>query len=273
MGAMLPFLKMHGAGNDFIVIDARTHPPALTPALIAALSDRHTGIGCDQFITLELPRDTGDVFMRIHNADGTESGTCGNATRCVAVLVAGETGRANVTVETRAGLLPATVMKGLVRVDMGPARTGWDEIPLAHQADTLRLPIQGAPAAASMGNPHATFFVANIAAEPIGTLGPELEHHPLFPHGANIGFAQILAPDRVRLRVWERGAGLTRACGSGACAAVVNAVRRGLTQRRVTTVLDGGTLEIEWREDGHVLMTGPAVTAFAGSVDLSTYTA
>jgi diaminopimelate epimerase len=156
---------------------------------------------------------------------------------------------------------------------MGVPRTGWAEIPLGWAVDTLALPVPGEPAAASMGNPHATLFVADIDSADVLRTGPALEHHAIFPDRANIGFAQILAPDRMRLRVWERGAGLTRACGSGACAAVVNAVRRGLTGRRVTAVLDGGVLEIEWREDGHVLMTGPAVTAFAGTVDLSTYPA
>ncbi len=275
MGGMLPFLKMHGAGNDFVLVDARTNPPALTPTLIAALSDRHTGIGCDQFITLEPPRQGGDVFMRIHNADGTVSGTCGNATRCVATLLAGEMGRGEVLIETVAGVLAATNAHdpAHVRVDMGVPRTGWAEIPLGWAVDTLALPVPGEPAAASMGNPHATLFVADIDSADVLRTGPALEHHAIFPDRANIGFAQILAPDRMRLRVWERGAGLTRACGSGACAAVVNAVRRGLTGRRVTAVLDGGVLEIEWQEDGHVLMTGPAVTAFAGTVDLSTYPA
>jgi diaminopimelate epimerase len=180
-----------------------------------------------------------------------------------------------VRIETVAGVLAATNADdpAHVQVDMGAPRTGWGEIPLGWAVDTLALPVPGEPAAASMGNPHATLFVADVDSADVLTAGPALEHHPIFPDRANIGFAQILSSDRIRLRVWERGTGLTRACGSGACAAVVNAVRRGLTGRRVTAVLDGGTLEIEWREDGHVLMTGPAVTAFAGTVDLSTYTA
>jgi diaminopimelate epimerase len=267
-----PFRKMHGVGNDFVVVDARGGDLALTPALIAALCDRRTGIGCDQFITLE-PSFGADIFMRIHNADGTEAGACGNATRCVAMLLHDETGRDSFVIETISGLLPASVAGGVVCVDMGAPRLQWHEIPLARPEDTLFLPLHGRPAAVSMGNPHVTLFVPDIGAAPVEALGAELESDALFPERANIGFAQILAPDRIRLRVWERGAGLTRACGSGACAALVNANRRGLTGRAAALELDGGTLTIEWRADGHVLMTGPARLAFHGTVDLSTYAA
>ena len=261
---------MHGAGNDFIVIDARAGAHDLSPTRIAALADRHTGIGCDQFITLQPAPSPADVFMRIHNPDGTESGTCGNATRCVAALLHEETGRAHFTIQTKAGLLAADITDAGIAVDMGAPRLHWTDIPLTHEADTLHLPIEGDPAAASMGNPHATFFAADTDAA--STLGPVLQAHPIFAERANIGFAQILSPTRIRLRVWERGAGLTLACGSGACAALVNAHRRGLTGRAATLVLDGGTLHIAWREqDGHVIMTGPAVTSFHGCVDLSTY--
>jgi diaminopimelate epimerase len=261
---------MHGAGNDFVVVDARRAELPLSPVRIAALADRRTGIGCDQFITLE-PSRAADVFMRIHNPDGSEAGACGNATRCVAALLHAETGRAALTIETVSGLLPASIGAGAVTVDMGLARFDWQDIPLAHAADTLALPVEGSPAACNMGNPHATLFVADIASVPVASLGAVLENDPLFPERANIGFAQVLAPDRVRLRVWERGAGLTLACGSGACAALVNAVRRGLTARRADLVLDGGTLVIEWREDGHVLMTGPFGLAFEGVVHLAAY--
>jgi diaminopimelate epimerase len=264
----IPFRKMHGAGNDFVVVDARAAALPLSPARIAALADRRTGIGCDQFITLE-PTGAADVFMRIHNPDGSEAGACGNATRCVAALVHDETGRTDLTIETISGLLPASVGAGAITVDMGVARFGWRDIPLAHDSDTLALPIEGNPAACNMGNPHATLFVADVEAAPVASLGAALECDALFPARANIGFAQVLAPDRVRLRVWERGAGLTLACGSGACAALVNAARRGLTGRRAEMVLDGGTLVIEWREDGHVLMTGPFALAFEGLVDLA----
>jgi len=267
------FLKMHGAGNDFIIMDARAAPLPLSPRRIAALSDRRTGIGCDQFITLEAPPTGADVFMRIHNSDGTEAGACGNATRCVADVLHGESGAGQVVIRTIAGPLPATIGSDGITVDMGPAGLRWSDVPLAREVDTLSLPIAGSPAAVSIGNPHATLFVDDVAAAPVTTLGPLLEYDPIFPRQANIGFAQVLAPDRIRLRVWERGAGLTRACGSGACAALVNAHRRGLTGRRAVVEMEGGALTIAWRADGHVLMTGPACLAFHGSVDLSTYPA
>jgi diaminopimelate epimerase len=262
----IPFRKMHGAGNDFVIVDARAGDLGISAARIAALADRNTGIGFDQFITLQPPPpdSPADVFMRIHNADGSQAGACGNATRCVAALLHQETGRGAFIVQTIAGALATTIDLGAITVDMGPARLHWNEIPLAFAADTLALPIEHHPAAISMGNPHATLFVADIEAAPITTLGPLLENSPIFPDRANIGFAQILAPDVIRLRVWERGAGLTRACGSGACAALVNAVRLGLADHRASLLLDGGTLTIEWRPDGHVLMSGPAETAFTG---------
>jgi diaminopimelate epimerase len=264
----VPFLKMHGCGNDFVLFDARAERIPLTPAIVRALADRRRGIGCDQLIELRQGR-----FMRIWNADGTESGTCGNATRCVAALIAAETGERLICLTTSAGRLTAEMQPdGTVSVDMGSPGLAWQDIPLARVADTLRLPLVAAglpqPAAASMGNPHVTFFVDDVEALDIAAIGPGLEHHKLFPQRANIGFAQILAPDRIRLRVWERGAGLTLACGSGACAALVNAFRRGLTGRRAQVVLDGGTLDIAWNGDGHVLMTGPVATSFTGQVDL-----
>jgi diaminopimelate epimerase len=269
----VPFRKMHGAGNDFVVIDDRVAELGFTPAQAAAIADRHTGVGCDQFIVLETPQSEGaDVFMRIRNPDGSEAGACGNATRCVASLLMTETGRQAITVQTIAGLLPSVMRAdGLITVDMGPARLDWQDIPLAAPADTLHLPLDGDPAAASMGNPHATFFVADINAVDIATLGPRFEHDPIFPARANIGFAQIVSPETIRLRVWERGAGLTLACGSGACATIVNAARRGLTGRRATIIADGGVLEMEWRADGHVLMTGPVATAFTGMLSLKDF--
>jgi diaminopimelate epimerase len=275
---MVPFRKMHGLGNDFVVLDARARDLPITPARAAAIADRHRGIGCDQFIVLEPGGAGADVFMRIRNPDGSEAGACGNATRCVASLVAAETGRPAVTVRTIAGDLPVEALPGgLWRADMGPARLGWQEVPLARAMDTLHLPLSrglvGDPAACSMGNPHATFFVRDLAAVPVAEIGPSLEHDPLFPERANIGFAQVLAPDRIRLRMWERGAGITLACGSGACATLVNAVRRGLAARRATVLLDGGELLMEWREDGHVLMTGPVATAFTGTLDLEAFAA
>jgi len=262
----IKFVKMHGCGNDFVIIDDRARLLDMTGARAAALADRHTGIGCDQLIVIERA-ETADAFMRIFNPDGTEAGACGNATRCVAYILMRESGRSDVTIRTVAGDLPASRRpNGMIQVDMGPARLDWADIPLARPMDTSRLDLPGTPAAASMGNPHATFFVADLDAEPVSSLGPRWEHDPLFPQRANIGFAQIIDAGTIRLKVWERGAGLTLACGSGACATLVNAVRRGLTGRRATVIVDGGTLEIEWRDDGHVLMTGPVATAFTGEV-------
>ena len=259
----IPFVKMHGCGNDFVILDARAHAFSITPARAAALADRHTGIGCDQLIVIEGP----DAFMRIYNPDGSEAGACGNATRCVASILMQESGRDAVSIRTIAGTLPAMRRPGgLIEVDMGPPRLDWTDIPLSRPMDTLRLDLPGEPAAASMGNPHATFFVADLDAVPVTSLGPRWEHDALFPQRANIGFAQIVDPATIRLRLWERGAGLTLACGSGACATLVNAVRRGLTNRRATVIVDGGALEIEWRDDGHVLMTGPVATSFSGLV-------
>lgn len=273
---MTAFRKMHGLGNDFVVLDARAAPLPVTPRLAAAIADRHTGIGCDQFIVMEPPGAGADVFMRIRNPDGSEAGACGNATRCIASLVADELGRDRVVVRTIAGDLPVERLPGgLWRADMGAPRLRWDQVPLAREADTTHLPIAlgpvADPAACSMGNPHATFFVDDLAAIPVAEIGPKLEHHELFPERANIGFAQVLAPDRIRLVMWERGAGMTLACGSGACATIVNAARRGLTGRRATIELPGGALEMAWREDGHVLMTGPVATAFRGEIDLSAF--
>jgi diaminopimelate epimerase len=271
----VPFLKMHGCGNDFVVFDERAGPLGLTPDRAAAIADRRTGIGCDQFIVIEPAQFGADAFMRIRNPDGQEAGACGNATRCVAHLLAAETGRDRQIIRTIAGDLPSEVLRdGRVRVDMGPVRLDWRDIPLARPMDTLDLDLTvgpvSHPAAANMGNPHATFFVPDIGTVPIEQIGPVLEHAPLFPERANIGFAQVLSFDRIRLRVWERGAGLTLACGSGACAALVNAARRGLTGREAIIVVDGGELTIAWRDDDHVLMTGPVATAFTGEIDLET---
>src|SRR5712671_4640957 len=269
----IPFLKMHGLGNDFVVLDGRGTVIAIDAAGASALADRRTGIGCDQVILLEPPRHpTAQVTMRIRNPDGGEAEACGNATRCVAALLHRETGDTRMRIETIAGLLEAEVLPdGCVAVDMGPAWTGWREIPLARPMPTERVELAlgplATPVCTNIGNPHATFFVADVEAIDLAALGPILEHDPLFPERANIGVAAVGERGDIRLRVWERGAGITRACGSGACAALVAAHRRGLAGRRAVVELDGGALDIAWRDDGHVIMTGAATLAFEGSVD------
>jgi diaminopimelate epimerase len=268
----IPFTKMHGLGNDFVIIDARKSAVSLTSENIRAVAARHTGVGCDQLIIMESATDSGaDLFMRIHNADGSEVDACGNATRCVAALLMMQEGRDSAHIETGGGVLVAEGRSdGMVAVDMGSPGLDWRDIPLSQPEDTLHLELATGPlrdpAAVSMGNPHCVFFVDDIDTAPIEELGPQLETHDLFPERANIGFAQILDQETLRLRVWERGVGLTMACGTGACAAVVAANRRGLTGRRVETRLDGGSLTIEWRSNDHVLMTGPALISFTGTL-------
>lgn len=271
------FRKMHGLGNDFIIIDGRSgQVDGLSPDVVAAISDRQRGIGGDQVVVLEAPtHPDADVFMRIYNPDGHECEACGNATRCVGALMLTELGRERVAIQTVVGLLRVWRRGENYAVDMGVPVTTWDAIPLAAPADTLHLRLSLGPlvdpVATSMGNPHATFFVPDLAAIDMRRLGPQLEHHPVFPEGANIGVAQVLAPDRLRLRVWERGPGLTLACGTGSCAALVAAHRRGLTGRRATVELDGGSLVIEWLDNGRVEATGPVAYAFKGDFSPSDY--
>ena len=275
----LPFIKMHGLGNDFVVLDARQRNIGLGGAHARAIADRRLGIGCDQLLVIEPPENgqgngAADVFMRIFNADGAEAGACGNGTRCVAQLVMAEKEIAEARIETKAGVLPAVRAEdGGIAVDMGPAGLDWRDIPLSEERDTLNLGLAAGPlkdpVAVNVGNPHAVFFVDDAAAVPLHDLGPGLENDPLFPQRANIGAAQILDDGNIRLRVWERGTGLTRACGTGACAALVAASRRELTGRSATVVLDGGRLLIEWRDDNHVIMTGPVATSFTGLIDPS----
>ena len=278
--ANTPFLKMHGLGNDFVVLDARTAALDLTPERRRVIADRRLGVGCDQLIVLEQPTEReADVFMRIYNPDGGEAQACGNATRCVASVVMDERKTDQVTVQTVAGLLESQKTgvgsNGLpvISVDMGMARLDWRDIPVREACDTNHMPVGIGPlqdpVGTNMGNPHATFFVDDAAAIPLGELGPKLEHDRFFPERANIGVAQLLGEGRLRLRVWERGAGITLACGSGACAAVVAASRRGLVPRRADVVLEGGTLSIEWLRDDHVLMTGGIAVAFKGELDRS----
>jgi len=274
----MPFLKMNGLGNDFVVIDARkddVDPPA--PALIRAIADRRLGVGCDQLIVLSHDKDGADALMRIWNPDGSQAEACGNATRCVAAVLGKEAGKREIGIRTVAGLLECRLLDdGRVQVDMGEPQLDWRAIPLAQEQDTRRLDIRVGPvdppeleepAAVNIGNPHCVFFVEDVTKHDIEQLGPLLEHHPLFPERANVNFAQVKGPGRIRLRVWERGTGVTPACGSGACATAVAAVRRALTERRVVVEVDGGELEIEWTPEGRVLMTGPVALAFAGTFD------
>jgi len=268
----LPFTKMHGLGNDFVVIDARSRPLPLSQEQKRRIADRRRGIGCDQLIVLE-PSTRADVFMRIYNPDGSEAGACGNATRCVSGRLMAERGVESIVVETISGLLQTTASdNGDITVDMGEARTDWREIPVAEACDTLHLPVRLGPlldpVGVNVGNPHAVFFVPDVATIDLEKLGPELEHAPLFPERSNIEIVQRLASGRLRMRVWERSAGITQACGSGACATLVAAARRGITGRKAEVVLDGGTLTIEWLANNHVLMTGGWTTSFQGEIAL-----
>jgi len=272
---LLPFVKMHGLGNDFVVLDGRTRPLVLTELQVKLIADRRRGIGCDQLIILEPARMAqADLFMRIRNPDGSESAACGNATRCIAAQVMQETGQGQAVIETVAGLLRTESLDDgrEIAVDMGPARLDWQDIPLASAQDTLHLPIALGPlqdpVAVNMGNPHAVFFVPDVMAVDLAALGPQLECHPLFPERANIEIVQVLDRSRLRMRVWERGAGITQACGTGACATLVAAARRGLTGRSADVILDGGRLTIDWLDNEHVRMTGTWAQSYAGEIDL-----
>ncbi len=260
----LPFMKMHGLGNDFVVIDARAQDVAMTPALAQALGDRHRGVGFDQLAV--IGNGAGDAHLTFYNADGSGSAACGNATRCIARYLMDETGATTLHLTTDHGDLAAKDMgQGITSVNMGPPQLDWDEIPLAHQMDTLELPIEGAPTATGMGNPHCTFFVEDAEAVDLSELGARIEHHPLYPQRTNVQVAQITGPDRIRMRVWERGVGLTLASGTSSCATAVAAARRGLTGRDVVIDLDGGQLQVAWRDDG-VWMTGATMHVFSGQL-------
>ena len=251
----LPFMKMHGLGNDFVVVDARVRSVRITPGLARAIGDRRRGIGFDQLAVIENGPDA-DAYLTFWNADGSLSAACGNATRCIARHIMDETGRNRLTLITARGALQAVdAGEGLTSVNMGTPQLDWQEIPLAEAMDTLELPIEGEPTATGMGNPHCSFFVEDAEAIPLETFGPRYEHHPLFPERTNVQVASLIGPDHLRMRVWERGVGVTLASGSSSCAVAVAAARRGLTGRKVRIDLDGGTLVIDWREDG-VWMTG-----------------
>jgi diaminopimelate epimerase len=267
-----PFLKMHGLGNDFVILDDRAGKLDLPVERVRTIAHRQIGVGCDQLIVMEQPTDgDADVFMRIYNPDGTEAGACGNATRCVASLVMDERKTDQITVQTIAGLLEShKAGTGLIAVDMGPARLDWREIPVRDACDTNHLPVEIGPlkdpVGTNMGNPHATFFVSDALSRSLDGPAAEMERHPFFPERVNVGLAQIVGENRLRLRVYERGTGYTLACGSGACAAGVAAARRGLTGRKVEIVVEHGTLGIEWMRDGNVTMTGGFSLSYKGTL-------
>ncbi len=264
----LAFRKMHGLGNDFVVIDARAGPVALAPDVVRALGDRHRGVGFDQLAVVSEGAPGGpDARIAYWNADGSRAQACGNATRCVADLLLSEGLGPVLSLEIagRAGRLSARRREdGLIEVDMGPAATDWRAIPLSEPADTLALPLEGAPVAVSMGNPHAVHFVEDVAAVDLARRGPAVERHPLFPERTNVQFAEVIDRGHIRARVWERGVGVTQASGSSACAIAVAGVLRGLTDREVSVALDGGTLHLTYRQDGHVVMAGPVAHVFEG---------
>lgn len=260
----IPFMKMHGLGNDFVVIDSRGLG-RVDAALAMAMADRHRGVGYDQLAEITTPPGAAaDLHLTFWNSDGSQSAACGNATRCIAAWEMARRGTDALTITTDRGtLLARDAGDGMTSVNMGAPLLDWAEVPLAEAMDTLHLPIEGAPVATGMGNPHCTFFVDDLAAVDLATRGAAMEHHPLFPERTNVQFVQVIGPDHLRMRVWERGAGVTLASGSSSCAVAVAAARRGLTGRRVRIDLDGGTLDVDWRDDG-VWMTGPVAYVFDG---------
>jgi len=259
----LAFLKMHGAGNDFVIIDSRGRNSMITPALARVLGDRNRGVGFDQLAEIRDAQDA-DFALDFWNSDGSRAGACGNASRCVASLIMDQTGKDRVQFRTSRGNLCAERRAdGQISVNMGAPQLDWAEVPLAGDTDTLHLPIAGDPVAVGMGNPHCIFFVPDAEAVDLPAVGPGFEHDPLYPQRTNVEFASLIGPDHLRMRVWERGAGITLACGSGTCATVAAAHLRGLTGRSVTVDVDGGVLQVDWREDG-VWLTGPVAHVFDG---------
>lgn len=262
--ASLAFVKMHGAGNDFVIIDSRGQNSCgvMTAGLACAIGDRNRGVGFDQLAELR-DSDAADIDLDFWNADGSRAGACGNATRCVAARVMAERAVERLSLRTARGILLAEKRGAQVWVNMGQPVLNWHEIPLARACDPEHLPLPGDPMAVGMGNPHCIHFVPDAASAPVAEHGPKVEHDPLFPQATNVEFASLVAPDHLRLRVWERGTGITLACGSGACATAVAAHRRGITGRQVVIESDGGQLEVHWREDG-VWLTGPVAHVFDG---------
>jgi len=276
----LPFVKMNGLGNEIVVVDLRGSSKVFTAAEVAAIAAERTS-HFDQMMVLHAPATKGtESLVRIYNTDGSEAGACGNGMRCVGWLLAKDIGRDRFKVETRAGVLDTVVRdQSSITVDMGEPKFGWQDIPLAEEfRDTRAIelqigpidnPVLHSPSAVNVGNPHAIFWVDDVAAFDLARLGPLLENHPIFPERANISLAQVMSPDAIRLRTWERGAGLTQACGSAACAAAVSAARKRLTGRKVDVTLPGGTLNVDWAADNHILMTGPVEFEYEGVIDLS----
>ncbi len=261
----IAFMKMHGLGNDFVVLDCRVRRVSMNAAMAQAIGDRHRGVGFDQLAVIEPEDDGADARLTFYNADGSTAGACGNATRCIARHLLDESGMSEVVLTTDRGRLVARdAGHGLTSVNMGPPQLDWTDVPLAHAMDTLELPIDGGPTATGMGNPHCTFFVEDAESVDLESRGAEIEHHPLFPQRTNVQFASVIGENHLRMRVWERGVGVTLASGSSSCATAVAAARRGLTGRSVTIELDGGRIDIDWREDG-VWMTGPTAHVFSGS--------
>jgi diaminopimelate epimerase len=257
----LPFLKMHGAGNDFVVIDSRNQEARVNEALARAIGDRNRGVGYDQLAEIRNGSAGADIDLDFWNSDGSRAGACGNATRCVARLIMDETGAEALGIRTERGLLQARRIDGEIWVNMGAPVLDWADVPLARDVDLLHLPLTGDPAAVGMGNPHCVFFVPDAEAVDVAAQGALFENDPLFPARTNVEFAQIRSRGEIRMRVWERGTGITLACGSGACAVAVAAHQRGLTERAVRIEVDGGWLSLDWRDDG-VWMTGPTALVF-----------
>jgi diaminopimelate epimerase len=264
----LTVMKMHGLGNDFVVVDERGKAPRVDSTIAIAMADRHRGVGFDQLAVLS-ETDHADVHLTFWNSDGSQSAACGNATRCIAQHLMDETGNTSLEITTERGrLIAKDAGNDGVSVNMGHPQLDWQDVPLAHQMDTLSLPINGAPTATGMGNPHCTFFVDDADAIDLNNQGAALEHHPLFPERTNVQFASVIGENHLRMRVWERGVGVTLASGSSSCATAVAAARRGLTGRDVMIELDGGTLNVRWCEDG-VWMTGQTAHVFDGQWRLS----
>jgi len=256
----LPFRKMHGAGNDFVILDSRGMAPVCTPEIARTVGDRHRGVGFDQLAEILDGEDT-DIRLDFWNSDGSRAGACGNATRCVAAMWMAETGRDSVTIRTERGVLHGEMRGDAVWVNLGAPVLEWDQVPVARDVDLLHLPLEGDPVAVGMGNPHAVFFVDDIGAVDVAARGAAVEHDPMFPKATNVEFVEVRSRDEVRMRVWERGTGITLACGSGACAVAVAGAQRGLTERHIRMEVDGGWLELDWQDNG-VWMTGPVAHVF-----------